>query len=619
MRAGYFSLVFLASAILCGCDNKRVGADSNDTQHNSPLLSTADHADPEPQDKLEAVDITCDAVVSVNSANQAAVWISEVTVMSAQQDYLGGRSWIELHNRGADALCLSGLAITNKRNQRLDLAERVLYPGEFLVIPTPVNSSSSSIFQLAKADRLSLFAGSKQIDTLTWTESDVRRGRSIGRLDGAQAVLFPTPGYANVPYTLFSDKKIVKVKINVDDRYYQDLLRYPLAEDWYRGELDFNGAIVGDIAVRTKGSSSLRSVAKLKRNRKSYGRYSFKVRFDRYKKQKFMGVKRLVFNNSYGDPTMMRDAIAYRLMKTVGMPASELAYVDLWFNDRHLGLYQMIEPVDGEFVEKYFPDDKMKNTKGDLYKAFSTLEWQHGQSLNDFTTGRFPQLELKTNRDASATEQQGRSLMSFLKSINSGSSELIDTDNMVRYIAAMTLIGNYDSYFANQGNYYLYHHLSVNGFTMLPWDFNLSLGRSIKEDKRCEDPGVYVDHPTIPPMAERPMIARVLERDDLRKAYHSHLRVLLKTLFNPEAMREYVATQRALMDPYVQNDPTGFYSYTAWQKSFNETVFGIADDFGKAGPLLPYVDARYHNVLRQLEGELSSGDPKGSSPCPNAI
>ena len=210
---------------------------------------------------------------------------------------------------------------------------------------------------------------------------------------------------------------------------------------------------------------------------------------------------------------------------------------------------------------------------------------------------------------------EGKALMTFLKSINTGSSKLIDTDNMTRYTAAMTLISNYDSYFANEGNYYLYEHRSINAFTMLPWDFNLGLGRSIKKGKKCEDPVVLIDHPTIKPIEKRPMIARLLEKDELRNDYHDHLNTLLKNFFNPEDIRVFLKEKRDLINPYVKNDPTGFYSYESWKKSFTDIVSDGTDHFGKAGALLPFIDARYDNVKRQLEGKIPSSNKSGG-PCP---
>lgn len=561
----------------------------------------------------------CDNVPVYVLGAPADLLISEAVTKSEIPDFLNGADWVELYNQGNSPVCLGDYFIQDSTGAPSRLPDVLLAPSEYYVLAAtgdhPENDRLHLPFKLGAEDALKLFFGKHQVDHLSWKRGEAKQGRSVGRLNHQRTTLYPTPGYNNVPYTLFSDTQVFKAKIKVSAESYRHLMRNPVAERWYKADFEFNGARIEDVAVATKGSSSLRHIAQLRPHEIGFGRYSFKIDFNKYKEQKFMGMKRLHFNGGYGDPTLMRDVIAHRLMKEAGMPASEVSYVDLWFGGRHLGLYQMLEPVDGEYVEKYFPNDKKSDVKGDLYKAFSSLKWQEGQPLSEFTRGRFPQLKLITNEESVGTQREGEAVMALLRSINSGSAEMIDTDLLPRYIAAMTLISNYDSYFANKGNYFLYEQRSTNKFAMLPWDFNLALGRVIKKGKACEDPVVLINHPTITPIQERPMIARVLERKHLREAYHQHLRTLLDKLFNPSDMRDYIHQVKTLIAPYVEKDTNSFYSYQQWQQSFNEVVTGETDGFGPAGALLPFIDARYENVRRQLNGEIPAGSLE-SGPCP---
>jgi len=545
--------------------------------------------------------------------------ISELVHKSDVSNYLDGRDWLELLNAGPESVNLShySLALETAELDRVSLPDTLLAPCDYLVIPAgPLKSAPDEFslpFSFKKHGTVSLYSGEEKIDELVWSDGDSGKGQSIGRLNGQKTTLYPTPGYANVPYVLFSDDKVFTVKIDLTEDHWNHLLRNAPREHWYPAVLTFNGAIVKNVYVRTKGSSTLNSIAQLGDYHESRNRFSFKVKFNKDIDQKFMGMKRLAFNNGYGDPTLMRDMFAYQLLKTVGAPASDISYVDLWVRDKHMGLYQMVELVDSEYVEKYFPDDAENDLKGDLYKAFSALQWKPEYTLKHYTRGRYPELELKTNRHTIGTEDEGKALMAFLKSINTGSADAIDIDTMARYTAAMALISNYDSYFANLGNYYLYEHRSIKAFTMLPWDFNLGLGRSIKDGKTCEDPVVSIDHPTIVPIEKRPMLARLFEREDFVAQYHQHLQTLLDTLFNPKDSRAFIQKKMDLIDPYVKADITGFYSYGAWKRSFTERVVGGTDHFGPAGPLLPFIDARYEHVRRQLNGEVPTKNPQGGS------
>lgn len=551
------------------------------------------------------------------SERQESLVINEVVAKSNDPDLYAGADWIEFHNLASSQICLRDYSIQLNDLPAVTLAETSLASGDYFTVAasTAPDRPGALPFTLKKQGALTLYYKDKQIDRVQWQAEDVKRSFSYGRLEGELRTLFPTPNSKNIGFTLFDPNKVAQIKIRISDKSLKDLHRKSLLEKWYKVDITVNGAKLSQAALATKGSSTLRHITELTPGNRSYGRFSFKVDFNRYKDQKFMGLDRLHLNSGYGDPTHMRDAIAYQAMKTVGMPASEFAYAEVWINDRHMGLYHMIEPIDGEYVEKYFPEDSQKDLKGDLYKAFTSLKWEQGQPLRYYTRGKYPQLKLKTNESTIGTPEEGKALMAFLKSLNAGSIEHVDTDLMPRYIAAMTLISNYDSYFANLGNYYLYEQRSKNKFTMLPWDFNLALGRVIKEGKPCEDDTVLINHPTIAAIEDRPMIARILERDDLRKAYHDHLRTLLDNFFNPKDIRTFVEQKQALINDYVKKDSTRFYSYLEWKKSFNEVVIGTNDEFGRAGPLLPFVDARYNNVKKQLSGELNAGSIS-SGPCP---
>ena len=605
MRKSLFAIACVTAVLLVACFNSCSGSGSSGAvSAKSGYL---------PSGVAGSIDTNCKLDQS------RSLVISEIVAKSDNPDYLNGSDWIELQNINPKPVNLIDFSIQDSGSPLINLPDLVLQPGQFCVIQASGKGTHQEDFylpfKLGETDSIILYAGRTEIDVLSWQAEEAKKGSSYGRLNGSVQLLYPTPNSPNAPYTLFSDNEVFTVKIITSEHNWQHLLENPTDEYWYAADLEFNGAVVRDIHFRTKGSSSQRYIANLGDYYRSYGRYSFKLRFNKDKDRKFMGMQRLVFNNGYGDPTLMRDLLAYRILKETGMPASEISYIDLWVRDKHMGLYQMIEPVDDEYVEKYFPDDKKNDLKGDLYKAFCTLQWEPGQTLESYTKGPYPQLELKTNESTLGTDQEGKALMAFLESINTGSAELIDTGNMIRYMAAMTLISNFDSYFANEGNYYLYEHRSINAFTMLPWDFNLGLGRSIKEGKTCEDYAVLIDHPSIAPIDERPILARLLEDDGLRTAYHDHLYSLLKNFFNPEDIRTFIEEKKALIDPYVRNDPTGFYTYASWKKSFTENISDGTDHFGVAGALLPFVDARYDHVRRQLQGEIPSSNPAGG-PCP---
>lgn len=622
MNKTYFIPTLLVAALLTACGSTNEPSSSGSSSNSSSSSSSSSSSTSSNGSSSST------SSGSSGSVSTGDLIISEVVAKSGLDFFLNGNDWVELQNTGSSDLNLNQYSIKDTDSELVALPDVILQPGEFFVIQASdedaANGEAFLPFKLAKGDSVSLFSGDQQVDSLAWIDGDAKQGRSFGMLDGSIETLYPTPEAANVPYVLFSDSEVFTVKVSMEDSDWQTLLNEGQEENWYPADFEFNGAVMEGVAIRTKGQSSLSAVSRLSSSDKSYGRYGFKIDFNKYKDQKFMGMKLLAFNNGYADPTMMRDSVAYRLMKEVDMPAPELSYVDLWVGGKHLGVYQMIEPIDGEFVEKYFPGDKENDYKGDLYKAEigNSLEWKQGDTLSDYDN-----LELKTNDDTVGTPEESLALMAFLESINSGSDEYIDTDTMLRYIAASILTSNLDGYFGSTTqNYYLYEHRSVQGFTMLPWDYNLAFGAinfgggggfgGGGSTNSCDSTEHLIDNPTTGPIEERPILARVLEQADLRVTYHEHLEKLLENIFNPQDMGAFLKKQRDLIDPYVKNDPTSFYSYDDWKVSLTEEVSSGSSFFGAAQGLMTFINARYENVRKQLDGDIPTSN-SGFGACPD--
>jgi spore coat protein CotH len=133
---------------------------------------------------------------------------------------------------------------------------------------------------------------------------------------------------------------------------------------------------------------------------------------------------RLNLKAMYNDPSQMREALAWRLFRRVGVPASRHTFTKLAFDAVYRGLFSLIEEVDKRFLKDHFG----KNHRGNLYKAYcgdkgcATLEHLNkdgddsGQQY--FTPGRNDlTYRLKTNEeDAKANTYDD--LAFFIRTIN---------------------------------------------------------------------------------------------------------------------------------------------------------------------------------------------------------
>ena len=108
------------------------------------------------------------------------------------------------------------------------------------------------------------------------------------------------------------------------------------------------------VALRYKGNSSYSSARDTKKK-------SFKVDFNRIiEKQKFLGLTKLNLNNNILDPSQVRETLAYRMFNNLGLPSCRTAFAKVYLEiegrsgAEYLGLYTMVEQVNGSFLQERF-------------------------------------------------------------------------------------------------------------------------------------------------------------------------------------------------------------------------------------------------------------------------
>jgi spore coat protein CotH len=158
---------------------------------------------------------------------------------------------------------------------------------------------------------------------------------------------------------VFPDDRVQTVRIYLDDADWKAMQANMRVKDYYRADIWIDDEMVQDVAVRTKGSSSLMFAGWA-----DGFRAGLKVDFNFFNAARsYHGLRKVVYNNGFSDPAFMREFLGYELMAMMGVPAPRTCFVDLWLNDEHLGVYTQVEAVDGQFVAEHFGD-----VNGNLYK-----------------------------------------------------------------------------------------------------------------------------------------------------------------------------------------------------------------------------------------------------------
>src|SRR5690606_26239418 len=91
----------------------------------------------------------------------------------------------------------------------------------------------------------------------------------------------------------FPKNEIVSVEISIDETAFQEILDNPTAEVYHSANITYNEKQLDNVGFRTKGNSSLSSVARMTDSE----RYSFKLSLDEYVSQNIEGITTINLNN----------------------------------------------------------------------------------------------------------------------------------------------------------------------------------------------------------------------------------------------------------------------------------------------------------------------------------
>lgn len=441
---------------------------------------------------------------------------------------------------------------------------------------------------------------------------------------------------------IFQEDTVNEINIEIDETDWQDMLENPLEEEYHKANVTINGETVGNVAIRTKGNTSLTSVAN-----SDSDRYSFNLDFDYYDNNgNYYGLKKLCLNNNYSDNSSMREYISYKIMGEMGLDVPECAYSHITVNGEEWGLYLAVEPVDEVFLAEHFAD-----ATGDLYKPEGMGGTGADLVYNGDDISAYTGLNLKTNLSSS----DGKEILALTQALEDGEGleEVLDVEKALKYIAANVALANFDSYLGNTThNFYLYEE---NGrFTIIPWDMNLAFGgfgggevdiyEPTKQsmggfgggDKRkdtqdnnavtnaAENTEAQADannQPQPPDNAdmqgggqpsggkqpqgmpsmgsgEKPLVTTLLENETYRSVYEGYLKEIAEKYFTQEYMTELVTKIHDLIAPYVQNDPTAFCTYAEFEQACS------------TDPTDQYSLVYYAvNMAESIENQLNGGEP----------
>jgi len=203
------------------------------------------------------------------------------------------------------------------------------------------------------------------------------------------------------------------------------------------------------------------------------------------------------------------------------------------------------------------------------------------------------------NAKTDVTEADQARLIAALKALTDGGDidGAVDTDKVIRYFVVHNFVCNGDSYTGSiVHNYYLYEE--DGRLSMIPWDYNLAFG-TFQGGGAADTVNAPIDTP-VSGGDSRPMLDWIFDSSEYTALYHRYFQEFLDTT-DFDAL---IGTAAELIAPYVEKDPTRFYTYEEFQTGV-ET-------------LRSFCRLRAESVSGQLDGSIPS-TTEGQSQNPSAL
>ncbi|MBE0685928.1 MAG: CotH kinase family protein [Anaerolineaceae bacterium] len=358
------------------------------------------------------------------------------------------------------------------------------------------------------------------------------------------------PASSSVDYwTVFDDTRVRSIDILLQQADWDEMWADPEAK--YQAMAD---AIIFDERMENVGFS-MRGQFSM---RVSGEKKPWKIDLDAFiDGQEYRNLRQLLLINNIGDPSMLREKLAYEMLAFAGLPASHVAFVELWIDIidddepiNYWGVYTLVERVDNKYLSNRFGRD---SKGGNLYKASHAQRGPmdliyYGENITDYPTqngsyayGKMNNIEENDYSDIVALCRivdgtQYANEDELVQALESA----INVDSFLRYLAVITILDNWDAYPNTGNNYYLFNNLLSKRYEWIPWD--MAWGENAQASLFPTSGSELIQR--------APLLDQVFGVEGYRSQYLAYVDLLLRYWFNTENISEQAERYYDLIAPY---------------------------------------------------------------------
>ncbi|MBP6455704.1 MAG: CotH kinase family protein [Chitinophagaceae bacterium] len=370
---------------------------------------------------------------------------------------------------------------------------------------------------------------------------------------------------------LYDVNNITKIEITFTQPnwdYQMDTAKNGSEEYLMATQVLVNGISFDSVGVKYKGNSSFDST-KVKN--------PIHISFDEFKNQTFQGYKDIKLSNGYGDPSMIREVLAYHILGNY-MECPKSNFAQLYINGNYVGIFSSSENIDKKFC-------------GDHFYSSSNTFVKCNPIVNPGPTNKsnFRFIDTDSNSYMINYEMKSKYGWNELAAIcdtivnnNSTIETSLDMDRIIWMLAFNNLFINLDSYngvFAQ--NHYTYKD-NNNRFNPIMWDLNMCFGAFPFAGVGATSMGNL----TIPNMQQYatdahaadiywPLINIIQNNASYKKKYIAHMKAMANEWILNGNYESEATFFQSIIDTAIQSDVNKKFSYTHFQRGLDSNfIFG---------------------------------------------
>ncbi|HJN74826.1 MAG TPA: CotH kinase family protein [Myxococcota bacterium] len=394
----------------------------------------------------------------------------------------------------------------------------------------------------------------------------------------------PGSEYGGDSDDLFDPQTIHRFVVTTESDDWEGIVEHPEKEEYIRATVELGDVRVEDVGVRFKGSWG--SLFWCADGTMDCDKLNLKFDFHEYdEEQRFYELKKLNFHAMEVDDSNMREHLAYKVWRDAGVPASRTGWATLEVNGEDLGLFLLVEQVDGRFTRHRWGSEG----EGDLYKEV----WLTETSVEAWRAG------LESNREESPTPERMVEMAEALSATTDEDfvavlSEWMDPAALTRFLAALELTGSFDSITAfycawgacNNHNYFWYD--KGDEIVLIPWDMDRSFAVPVPlfdthglsnwhEESDCERIDVFGIQ-ALPPSCDP--FFELARATTLVEDYQADLDDIHAGAASLESLETEIDRLEVFLAEAVADDPVG-PTQAEWRAGVDDLRGDIADLTGR--------------------------------------